>query len=367
MSVFQIVLMIFFFIYFIFCIELYLSWCVAQERRYEKKLKRNEQFKLDIQSQLNKVKNQSSPSLAEVRRVRLLLKRRVYFDLFNEVIMEAYQETENRLVIRQYMLCFEGVIESLLRKKFGMTELSKLRLSKLVGYYQLDSQVVQDFLLDCLKQNSIYLKLNALTALAQIGNLSSFLEAIDIVSSESTLYNDRFLIDIFGKYTGHQDYLHTEIVEKFHLFTVELQVILVQYFTTRCCSAIEPVLIEVLAKNEKSEKELHLGAIRYFMHHPKSCFEPVLIKYLTHSDWEYRALSATALKHYMNESVIDELFKAIEDKNWYVRFNSAMTLCAFQLEERIKKYIEKTNDHYSKDILSYALLLKEHRLHNELI
>lgn len=359
MNVFIIVLMVVFFIYLIFCTELYLTWCVHREHRYEKKLRRHDNFKLEIQSQLEAIKNNQPLSPTQLKRVLSLLKRQVYFDLFNEVIIETYQSEDYRPVIRQYMNYFDKLLERLIKKKLGANDLFKLKLSKLIGYYQVDSPQVHLFLLNCLKQNSMYLKLNVLMSLSQIGNVTSFYDALCYISKEYVLYNEKLLIDIMAKFTGDQTRLNNQLLEYFSEFTKEFQITLIHYFTLKSWQPIEPLLLDLLERGEEKEKELHLGAIKYFTNYPSSMTKSLFLHYLKHADWEYRALSAKALQHFSQDDVINHLFAASRDRNWYVRFNSAMTLCSYHIDEKILSYIEHTEDHYSKDILLYALSLKQ--------
>lgn len=351
--------MVMFFIYLIFCIELYLSWCVYREQRYEKKLIYHGYFKLEIKRQLETIKRNQSLSETQLKRVCYLLRKRVYFDLFNEAIMETYQLEDYRPVIRQYMVNFESLLKQLMKKKIRKDELLKLKVSKLIGYYQIDSPQAHLFLLNCLQQNSIYLKLNALTSLAQIGNSASFYEALEYCSDNFVLYNEKFLIDIMRQFTGDQMTLNNKLLEHFSKFTKEFQLTLIHYFTINRWQPIEPVLLDLLERGEELEKELHLGAIKYFINYPCSTTKSLLLYYLTHTDWEYRVLSAKALQHFSEDDVINQLFVATQDRNWYVRFNSARTLCSYHIDEKIMSYIQQIEDQYSKDILLYALSLKQ--------
>ena len=44
---------------------------------------------------------------------------------------------------------------------------------------------------------------------------------------------------------------------------------------------------------------------------------------------EYRAVSASTLSSYKDEESINALLVSITDKNWYVRYNSAISLLQF--------------------------------------
>ena len=122
---------------------------------------------------------------------------------------------------------------------------------------------------------------------------------------------------------------------------------------------VETTLCEILSEVRDSHKEICLSIIKYFANHQNLESKSILLDYLKHNEWEYRVLSAKALQYFSEEDVINQLFIATGDSNWHVRFNSAMALCNFNINQRIKEYILQSKDYYSRDILQYALSLKE--------
>ena len=357
MGVFLIVLMVIFFIYLIFCIELYLSWRVSRENRHERRLIPHCDFKSEVINQLELVKLHQSPSPSQLKKIYLLLKKEVYFDLFNEVIIEYYEISDYRPAIQQYINYFEPLIMRLMNKNGHRNDLLKLKFASLVGYYQFNSPQCFVFLLDCIKQNSIYLKLKALTSLSRIGEVNPFYEALDYIAREPFFYNEKFLIDIIGQFNGDKHTLNGRLLHSFDEFDKDFQLVLIHYFTIEHWQEVEPLLIGLLA-NEQGDKELYLGAVKYFINYPNIKAKSFLLNGLSHVYWEYRALCARALQHFPQSEVIEQLFLASQDRNWYVRYHSATTLCSYNIDEQILSYIEQTSDQYSKDILSYVLALK---------
>ncbi|WP_289682132.1 HEAT repeat domain-containing protein [Romboutsia ilealis] len=112
-----------------------------------------------------------------------------------------------------------------------------------------------------------------------------------------------------------------------------------------------------ILKDESLDKEVRISAIKYFskIHYNHAKIE--IKNLLNHKVWEYRAISASTLGKYKENDVIESLLDSITDYNWYVRYNSAISLLSFNESNIIDRVIEK-NDKYSIDILFYAMLNK---------
>ena len=77
---------------------------------------------------------------------------------------------------------------------------------------------------------------------------------------------------------------------------------------------------------------------------------------LKRGEWEYRAVSAATLSSYKNEESINSLLESITDKNWYVRYNSAISL--LHLNQDIINLVFLKGDKYSRDIIFYAMFME---------
>lgn len=67
--------------------------------------------------------------------------------------------------------------------------------------------------------------------------------------------------------------------------------------------------------------------------------------------WEYAAIAATALSAYPGERTVEILKEALQSPNWYVRFNAAQSLEAFQLSYWELSDVMEGGDRYAREIL----------------
>ena len=110
--------------------------------------------------------------------------------------------------------------------------------------------------------------------------------------------------------------------------------------------------------DENLNKEVRISAIKYFSKIHFNYAKEEIKKLLNHKEWEYRAISASTLGKYKEKEIIEALLISITDYNWYVRYNSAISLLNFN-EDIIIDRVIKTNDKYSIDILLYAMFSQE--------
>ena len=109
-------------------------------------------------------------------------------------------------------------------------------------------------------------------------------------------------------------------------------------------------------KDENSEKEIRISAIKYFSIINSKYAQEIIIDILKRGEWEYRAVSAATLSSYKNEESINSLLESITDKNWYVRYNSAISL--LHLNQDIINLVFLKGDKYSRDIIFYAMFME---------
>lgn len=339
--------------------RLYLSYRIRKDQRYQKQLMKHASFKVEIREQFDTLRMGNRLSQETIDQTEKCLKSNIYFDLFNRVIEELFLIEEYRPILKVYVEIYIGFLQRVIKLDKRKGEIEELKLAKLFGYYQMDLPFINQWLLKKLNKNSMYLKLNVLTSLAQIGNSSIFAKALTSSYKDFELYNNKVLIGIMQQFSGDYDELNRFLIRNFKEAEDDFQLLLIQYFTVVPCPMVEKKLCEILSEGRDSHKEICLSIIKYFANHPNLESKSILLDYLKHNEWEYRVLSAKALQYFSEEDVINQLFIATGDFNWHVRFNSAMALCNFNINQRIKEYILQSKDYYSRDILQYALSLKE--------
>lgn len=69
--------------------------------------------------------------------------------------------------------------------------------------------------------------------------------------------------------------------------------------------------------------------------------------------------------NYNDKSTRKELLESLKDRNYYVRFNSAFSYIEMDKKDNIFKELNKIQDEFAKDILIYAMYLKNIIKHEE--
>ena len=86
---------------------------------------------------------------------------------------------------------------------------------------------------------------------------------------------------------------------------------------------------------------------------------PILYDLLNDNTYEYDLVSAHTLRNYKGVQTKEVLIKALQSHNWYVRKNAAESLVIITKIDNIKKIMDKLDDKYAKEALSYQLYLRE--------
>ena len=232
--------------------------------------------------------------------------------------------------------------------------LSKYRLRKNAGI-----DTVQDVMLDFMRKNSFYCRVNALEALYAFGSEENVAEAVSIQDENNAFFHEKVLTEGLLSFTGDHKKLINILWNKFDDFSEKTQLAVLNYIRFKTGDYCEK-MYEIM--NDKSkDKELRFSAIRYF---GKYFYEPaksVIMSFLSDKDtanWEYAAVSASALSRYGGGDVIKALKDALYSSNWYVRYNAAVSL-----EERGLGYndfndVISGGDRYARDMILYRLSSK---------
>lgn len=344
-----------FFIYIILCCVVYMLGQDILDKRNEKKIKKlSETFGVEIKRQIEVLKLNNKLSKMDIDYIKSNIGSRNYFAVFNEIIIQLNKDEENKKYTKKYVLYFEEEILKIVRKYKKKDDIKIIFIVNLLGEYRLNTYEINEFLFSCLNTKSSYLRLETLKSLSKIGNTKNFLKSLEFISNEEKYVNSKILIDILDIFNGDVEELDKALLLKFDIFNKYIQKNIIEHLKNRKVELAKDKIIDIL-KDESLDKEVRISAIKYFskIHYNHAKVE--IKKLLNHEEWEYRAISASTLGKYKEEDVIEALLDSITDYNWYVRYNSAISLLSFEEDNIINKAIEK-NDRYSIDILLYAML-----------
>ncbi|XAM52781.1 hypothetical protein TVTCOM_28950 [Terrisporobacter vanillatitrophus] len=361
----RIYIMLSFFIYIISASIVYMIGRDIMDIIFNKRVEKlNETFKKEVLTQLNCVKLGKSLSKMDIKYVDDNLRKKYYIKSFINAITEFNNDKENYKFTKIYMSNFEVFIEKFINKNNKKDEAIKVYCAVVLGEFKLSNYKINNFLIKSLNTKSIYLRVSSLEAISKIGNLNYFLEGIKYISDSNHYINNKIFIDVLNQFGGDQYLINKELMKNFDSFNTNFKKDIIEHFKNNKIEYVKNNLIEIL-KSQSYGKEVKISIIKYFSVVNYEQAQEEIIKILKEYDWEYRAICASALSSYKSAKSIKSLLEGITDKNWYVRYNSAMSLLEFD-ENIVEKALLK-DDKYSRDVLFYAMFMKNKISFNEYI
>lgn len=216
--------------------------------------------------------------------------------------------------------------------------------------------VVQDIMVEYMRKDNFYCRVNALAALYAFGSPESVAEAVRLQDRSGNFFHEKVLTDGLLSYTGNHDRLIDLLWADYKKFSIRTQLSVLNYIRYRS-GHYKKEMYQIMTDNFV-DKELRLAAIRYF---GKYIFPPArddLIRFAIDKDpmnWEYAAISISALGRYQGKSVMETLFEAIHSSNWYIRYNASSSLEAHGLDYNNLLEIVGGQDRYAREIMMYRL------------
>lgn len=356
-SIANIYIILSFFIYIILFVVIYMIILDIVHVISNKRVKKlDNTFKKEVLKQLNCIKEDKEILKLHIEYVAQSLKKRHYLQSFINAITEFNKNEENHKFTRIYISNYEIFVENFLKKNKKKDETIKVYCAVILGEFKLSNYEINSFLMESLNTNSLYLRVASLEAISKIGNLNKFIEAIKYISDNNYYINNKVFIDILKEFGGDKYLLNKELIDNFNIFNNDLKKSIVDHFKNNKVEFVKEKLLEIL-KDENSEKEIRISVIKYFSIINSKYAQEIIIDILKSGEWEYRAVSAATLSSYKNEESINSLLESITDKNWYVRYNSAISL--LHINEDIINLVFLKGDKYSRDIIFYAMFMED--------
>lgn len=347
-----------FFTYIISCSIIYMIVNDMYNKRHKRKVQDlDNTFKKEILKQLEDIKKQKNITKINIEYVRNKIKKKRYKESFHNALFEFNKDYNNHKYTKIYMKNFEDIIINEIKSCKRKDDIIKSYHVMLLGEYKLSNMEIKDFLYNCLNTNSTQLRTLALKSISKIGNLDYLIISIRHISDNEKYINNKMFIDIINMFCGNKNLLNKNLIKIFDELNFEVQKIIIEHFKNNKIDYVKLDLLKVL-KSENTHKEVKISIIKYFAAVKYKEAEQTIINIINGKDWEYRTVCASTLGNYNSKESIEILLKTITDKNWYVRYNSAMSLLGFD-KDYIEERIIKQEDKYSRDILFYAMFVKD--------
>ncbi len=219
-----------------------------------------------------------------------------------------------------------------------------------------ESERLTDALLNLLRSFNIYCRENTLKALYNMQNPDVVAKSLRIIDQNLSFHHPKLICDGLMFYKGDKEVLKEKLFKSFHMFSVQMQVNILNYFRFGNVKCDREML--ALLKNEKVDNEIRYSAIRYFEKFPSEEAKPTILNLAENSEgrtWEYQAIATSALKSYPGDVTFRILVKNLSNTNWHVRQNSAISCekLGYTYQDLINVF--DGNDRYAREIMRYRL------------
>lgn len=218
---------------------------------------------------------------------------------------------------------------------------------------------LQRVMLEYIKKESLYCRVNALQALYRFGTEENILEALAFLDGIEGCPQEKILTDGLLSFEGDHARLISLFWERLADFSDRMQLAILNYIRFRTGEYREN-MFAIMTDQEKN-KELRLSAIRYFGRYEYAPARDVLLAFARDTDpmnWEYSAISISSLARYRGTEVAETLMAAMHRGNWYVRYNAAASLDAWDLAYSDLLEVVGGHDRYAREMMMYRMDLR---------
>lgn len=215
---------------------------------------------------------------------------------------------------------------------------------------------LMEILISYLDNSTIYCRENVLQALYALGNIQAIENALQIINDRQWFHHKKLLSDGLITFNGDKENLAQRLWSHRNKWDYNLMISIVQ-FITLVSDKFKETFFEVL-KSENLNLEVRLSILRYYRHHIYEPVLPLLINYLKDEkeiNENIKIVTASVIEVYPSEDTIEALKGTLHHSNWYLRYNSAVSLVNLNIDIYKIQDILEGNDIYAKEILAYMI------------
>lgn len=271
--------------------------------------------------------------------------------------LEAFSEQERSRFLYENRLAVIEIVQQMkskTKKAYFAYMLSTLCVStKNVG------NVYGELMLQFIVLDSIFLRENALKALYHLGNPQMLQRAFSTLSQNSIYHSEKLISDGLAAYDSDKQMLIHCIMKEFEHYNDCYKLALVNYLNYYNEHTYDEILIDYL-DSKKTSTDLNCSILRLIGKQVNEDNKNIILKYISQcvecDEWEAVAVAAGVLGNFPKEERLTEvLLQGLTSRNWYIRKNSAKSLCKHGLSQAELTKIENGQDQYAKDAIIYEL------------
>jgi len=328
-------------------------------RHREKALSANsKRFEKIIYEQIENIKNGEEIPEKHIKYLCKKLDRTAGITAFDRTLESIFEKEPD--MAQRYLVETFCVFEYLTHRYISKDTIKIAYFPYILHKYNIlkhdDGEKMLDALLDLLRSVNVYCRENTLKALYSMQRPEVVVASLKIIDKNLSFHHPKLICDGLLNYNGDKDILKEMLLESFNVFSVVMQLNILNYFrfgNIRC----DKEMLEFLS-NEKTNSELRFAATRYFEKFPIKEAESVIqeiAENLVGRTWEYQAIASSALKSYPGDVTFRILVENLSSSNWHVRQNSAISLekLGYTYHDLINVF--DGNDRYAREIMRYRL------------
>ncbi|GAA0781923.1 HEAT repeat domain-containing protein [Hathewaya limosa] len=326
------------FLYYLISIYIYIIFSYVKDKKKSRKLSGlNKTIGNVISYEIDNFKLGKEVNKEVVWKIKKLIKRKIYRQYICEYLL--YRKKYDRELIIDFIK-HTKILDNILNEKVK-DEFDNAYKVRLIGEFKIEKYYKR--LLEGCNNSSIYVQVNAIKALSNLGKLAYFMKGLKIIIHSSTFIHSNVLIESISKFKGNKAELNKRLEKELSKDYSKLNEIVLSYFININYENGKKSVYDVLQDNN-TDKEIKILCIKYFIKVIWDEVKEELLNLLSHEDWEIRALSAQALKNYDDKNVILKLRDSLKDINDYVRESSATALyCLTKDKEELVNIIYEDN------------------------
>jgi len=209
-------------------------------------------------------------------------------------------------------------------------------------------------LLSYLNNSNMYCRENVLKALYSIGNLQSVENAFHILDKNKYFHHYKLLSDGLLTFTGDKEALAEKLYRHIRTWDVNMAIAVIKFISLTSDKYNERFLL--LLKKRDVDPEIRIAIIRYFGHNVYEPAYQLLLKYMKITNFTNENIvivTASVLDKYPGNETITVLKEALKNPNWYIRYNSAISLVKLKVGINELQDILNGEDQYAKEIITY--------------
>lgn len=213
---------------------------------------------------------------------------------------------------------------------------------------------VMEILQSFLEDSTVYCRENVLKAFYRLGNSRAMENTLQIFQEEGWFHHQKLLADGLVTFQGDKEELAGRLWQHYGSWNVTIMLAVISFITSFSGQYREEFLR--CLQDEGTDLEIRLAMLRYFRKHVHEPVREVLFRCLENKKEDsVRIVAASVLIRYPGGGTEERLKEALHDRNWYVRYNAAMSLVKLGADQSIFSDILEGSDKYAREILVYML------------